>query len=254
MENQGGGAPFRLEEFTTIDLHEAEIESKQLVAFSSYDSRSRGFNLLRTTLTKQLSKERALLFGLTSATPAAGKTFLSINLAASLSRVSEAPVYLIDLDLRMASVAKALEMNIESGIEKYLVDPNCDDLQKFGVRIGDTNLVVFPSARIAGNSAELMSSSNYQQFIEALRARTAGSYVLFDLPPAFANDDAMLSVGQLDGYILVADSGKTTKEQVRELHRAMRPAVCLGSILNRYRGGFADSYGYGSDAYDSYYR
>jgi Mrp family chromosome partitioning ATPase len=256
MDNPRAAVPFTLADFATIHLEQSEIENRQLVAFSNRDARARGFNLLRTSLSKRLTKENARLFGMTSATPNAGKTFLSINLAASLSRVSETPVYIVDLDLRMASVLDALNLEIERGIEQFLIDPAGLDLRDFCLRVADTNLVIVPSKREKNLSAELMASSNYDQFIETLRMRTVGSPVIFDLPPVFANDDAMLSVEQLDGYVLIADSGKTTKGQVRELKRIMDPAPCLGTILNRYRGGFGDSYGYGygGDLYDSYYR
>ena len=252
MDKLTAQSPFRLDDFPVLDIKDAEIEETQLVALSNRDVRSRGFNLLRTTLTKRLARTGSRMFGLTSATPAAGKTFLSINLAASLSRVSEDP----DLDLRMASVARVLDLNTEKGIEQCLIDPDCGDLRNFGVRMGETNLVVFPAARVREGSAELVSGTVFRDFIAELRARTGNAYVLFDLPPAFANDDAMLSVDHLDGYILVADGGKTTKSQVKDLLRVMDPSPCLGTILNRYKGGFADSYGYGygGDSYESYYR
>ena len=67
----------------------------------------------------------------------------------------------------------------------------------------------------------------------------------------------MLIMKELDGYILVAESGVSTKRQIREVIRLLEPAPCFGTILNRYQGGFADSYGYGygygSSNYAGYY-
>jgi Mrp family chromosome partitioning ATPase len=53
----------------------------------------------------------------------------------------------------------------------------------------------------------------------------------------------------------VVDAGKTTKNQVKEALAMMQPTSCLGTVLNRYRGGLADSYGYGYGygAYQQYY-
>lgn len=244
----------RIDTFAVFDPAQADVSDNQLVAFNKRDIRARGFNLMRTTLAKRLASANARLIGMTSATPAAGKTFLSINLAASLSRVVEAPVYLVDLDLRMAAMHSALGLQIERGVESFL-SGETDSFEQLGVRIADSNLVVFPTLRVAEGSAEMVSGARFEELIARMRARTGNSLVLFDLPPAFASDDAMISVGQLDGYLLVADSGKTTKRQVRELIRIMQPSPCLGTILNRYQGGFGDSYGYGygSYAYSTYY-
>ena len=73
------------------------------------------------------------------------------------------------------------------------------------------------------------------------------------MPPAFANDDAMLSIGHLDGYILVVDSTETSKAHVQEAMSMLAPGRCLGTVLNRYAGRMFDKYGYGSYAYAKYY-
>src|SRR3546814_2174061 len=87
--------------------------------------------------------------------------------------------------------------------------------------------------------------------IEALRERSEAATILFDLPPAFASDDAMIILEQLDGYVLVVDSGKTTRRHVQDVLGMLQPTPCIGSILNRYRGGLGDSYGYRSEEHTS---
>ena len=69
--------------------------------------------------------------------------------------------------------------------------------------------------------------------------------MICDLPPVFANDDTMMSMQYLDAYVLVVDHGMTTSRQVEEAVRLLDPVPCLGTVLNRYQGGFADPYGYG---------
>jgi Mrp family chromosome partitioning ATPase len=65
----------------------------------------------------------------------------------------------------------------------------------------------------------------------------------------------MIIAEYLDAYILVVDAGRTTKSQVREAFTMMQPASCIGTVLNRYRGGLNDPYGYGYGYadYSSYY-
>ena len=249
-----GQSPMKLDSLPVF-TPDAEVLSDQLiVGLDSRDSRSRAFNLLRTTLAKRMKEKGHRLVGITSATPAAGKSFLSLNLAASLSRVSEEDVILVDLDLRRASIADGIGMQVKRGVSDFL-DGEVSNLSLIGLRVQDTQLVLFPTKQVAKNTAELLTGPNFEKFISDLRRDTGDSVIFFDLPPAFANDDAMLILSQLDAYVMIIDSGKTNAKQVQEVLAMLHPVPCIGTVLNRYNGGFADNYGYGygSSAYAKYY-
>ena len=220
------------------------LERNAIVGFDSRDARARPFKLLRTQVAKLLSQKRARLVGITSAAPNAGKSFLSLNLAATLSRVAGSRVYLVDLDLRRASVAEELGLEHDFGIADFL-EGTTDDLGSLGWHVNGSNLAIFPTNKATSSSAELIAGERYGQMIEAFRKEADKAIVLFDLPPAFANDDTMLAMGALDGYIMVVDAGVTTSRQARETLAMLEPAVCLGAVLNRYSGGIVDHYGYG---------
>jgi Mrp family chromosome partitioning ATPase len=192
------------------------------------------------------------LVGVTSATPAAGKSFLSVNLAASLSRVLKVPTFLVDLDLRRGCVAEELGIEFEAGISDYLLGKR-QNLEEVGLRIDGTRFAVFPTRAAAMDSAQAIASGSYGSLIETMRERAGGAVIIFDLPPVFANDDAVLSTQLLDGSVMVVDSGKTTRRQLTDAMDMLNPVPCLGTVLNRYAGGILDSYGYGSGNYDSYY-
>ena len=230
------------------------LAEQLIVGLDSRDSRSRAFNLLRTTLAKRMKETGHRLVGITSATPSAGKSFLSMNLAASLSKVSEDFVVLVDLDLRRASIAEGVGMQVKRGVSDFLTG-EVSDLISIGSRIDDSQLVLFPTKQVAKKTAELLSGPIFEKLIADLRQDTGDAVVFFDLPPAFANDDAMLILEQLDAYVMVVDSGKTNAKQVQDVLAMLNPVPCIGTVLNRYNGGFADDYGYGygSSAYAKYY-
>lgn len=232
----------------------SEIKKHRIVGFDNRDVRARPFNLLRTSFAKKLREDGHRLVGITSATPAAGKSFLSMNLASSLARVVEEPIFLVDLDIRRASLAEEIGLAPQRGVESFL-EGDVTRLTEVGYRIEGTNLGLFPSVRRTTNTAELLAGDRFTQLIEILRNQSAASTVLFDLPPAFASDDAMISLSQLDGFILVVDSGKTTRRHVLDVLSMLSPTPCLGTILNRYSGGLGDSYGYGYGGpdYGKYY-
>mgnify|MGYP003484450845 CR=1 FL=1 len=105
-----------LPSLNSLDVVESDHFSPKLVAMDSNDKRSRPFNLLRVQVTKKLDQVDGKLIGITSAAPGAGKSFVASNLAASLGMLSNRQTYLIDLDLRRASVAHVfgIEGNVAS--------------------------------------------------------------------------------------------------------------------------------------------
>lgn len=255
----GSLPPIVLPDLASLEVFTPEpeiLDRHAIVGFDSRDARARPFNLLRTQVAKRIANNGAEVVGITSATPNAGKSFVSLNLAAALSRVAEQSVYLVDLDLRRGSLAAELGFEVEHGIADFL-DGSFDDLGAIGRRVEGSNLAIFPTAAISGNSAELLAGPRFSRMIEAFRGIQGQAIVLCDMPPAFANDDTMIAIQKLDGYLTVIDSGRTTRRQVQDTLQFLQPAPCLGAIMNRYNGGLMESYGYGygygSKAYDAYY-
>lgn len=235
-----------------LRLDKAYLRSRHIVGHLGNDSRSRPFNLWRTRLVKEADERGARLIGLTSPTPAAGKSYLALNLAASLARLGERPIVLVDLDLRRASLADLLDLDIEAGVGDFL-SGDIARLQDIGWVVNDLPLTLYPTRAVHSDSAELISRESFSVLLELLRNQAPNALVLFDLAPVFASDDTMIAVESLDGYMLVAEAGRTNRSQVAESLEMLQPTPCLGTVLNRYQGGMLDSYGYGSSAYERYY-
>ncbi|NVD45748.1 CpsD/CapB family tyrosine-protein kinase [Qipengyuania atrilutea] len=232
---------------------EAEVlERSKIVAFDSRDLRSRPFNLMRTKFTKQLNAHNLEMVGITSPAPMAGKSCLSMNLAAALARLDDKQVVLVDLDLRRGSIAEEIGLEFQTGINDYLTGA-VDDLSQIAVRIADYPLAILPTKAISEDSSSMLAGKQYVRLMENLRAIARHAIVLIDLPPVFANDDAMLTAGALDAYMMIVDAGKTTQRQLKDSMEMLRPTPCVGTVLNRYKGSSIDSYGYGSKAYSRYY-
>ena len=228
------------------------LEDNHIVGFHGNDIRSRPFNLLRSQVTKAMDANNWKIIGVTSATPAAGKSFLSLNLAAALSCLPEQTVYLFDFDFRRCSLARALGIQGEAGLCEYL-EGQTDDLHAIGRKIGDGNLALFSCFSPTENSAELVAGLRIQNLISAMRNLPDDAVIICDLPPAFANDDTLMITQKLDAYMLILEQGKTTKKQMQNTIALLHPTPCLGTALNRYSGGLTDGYGYGDAAYSKYY-
>ncbi|MDP1027141.1 CpsD/CapB family tyrosine-protein kinase [Sphingomonas sp. KR1UV-12] len=226
-----------------------------IVGFRSRDERSRSFNLLRTQIVR-LMGNGVRVIGITSATPKVGKTFVACNLAASLARLPEMQTVLMDLDLRRGSVAERYNIPVQTGLTEYLAG-RTDDLADLAWGVEGQQLTIYPCAVRRVMSSELLASARFQELIVAARALPGQAVVLLDLPPVFANDDAMIVGELIDGYILVVEDGVTTAKQVRDSMRLMKSVTCFGTVLNNYVRGFAGGdygYGYGkSSGYADYY-
>ncbi len=241
----------RPEHLTTVSVNVETLETNRIVGHNSRDIRSRPFNLLRSQVLKGVRAKGWKVIGITSATPEAGKSFLSANLAVALAQLAETSVYLVDLDLRRASLAETFGLVGDHGITEVL-DRSVNSLQGVGQYLENLNLSIFPCYRSRANSAELLSGERFGALTRAMHALPDDAIILCDMPPAFANDDAMAIVQHLDAYLFVVEEGITTKTQVKDSLQMFAPAPCLGTVMNRFNAALSDSYGYGG-SYSRYY-
>ena len=224
--------------------------------FNSQDRRSRPFNLLRSQMMKIANANDWKIIGVTSATPGVGKTFIASNLAASMSRIPNLHTLLFDLDLRRGSVATQFGLPDGLGIDAYLAG-EIDSLDMVARNIIGHGLTIFPTFPTGAHSAELLAGTRMAALVAAMRGLGDNCVCLCDLPPAFANDDASIMLQKIDAYLLVVEEGHTTGRQVREAIEVLKPAPCIGTVLNRYHGMIGgDDYGFGywsQGKYDAYY-
>lgn len=226
-----------------LQLDEAHLEANGIVGFNKKDVRARPFNLLRTQLMKRLAPTGSKLVGVTSTAPGAGKSFTAVNLAVSLSHFAKFPVVLVDLDFRRGSIGNYLGLDVTHGVSEVLAGDV--PLEAIAVRVGAGNLIVVPAVEGDESGSALLVSDAFDSFVERIRTLAGDGVALFDLPPVFADDDALIATQKLDGYVLVADYGTTPAAQVTDAVERLSPSVCLGSVLNRHRGTLLDRYGYG---------
>ena len=93
-------------------------------------------------------------------------------------------------------------------------------------------------------SAELLAGERATALFRAMRNSDERNFFICDLPPVFANDDAAIIMEALDGYIVVAQDGKTTRREIEAATEMLGQERLAGVVLNKYRGGLV-SEGYG---------
>lgn len=243
----------RAAELQVLELDQDYLAQRKIIGFHSRDIRSRAFNLFRSQIAKRMAQRGAKILGITSAAPSAGKSFISTNLAAALSRMPDREIYLFDFDLRRGSLARELGLQGGRGLGLFL-EGKVNDLREVGHRVGENGFAFFPCFASMDRSAELFAGDRFKALVAAMRALPDSAIVLCDLPPAFANDDTAVICEHIDAYLMVVEQGVTTKKQIVGTREMLQPTPCLGSVLNRYDGGWSDPYGYGyGDKYAKYY-
>jgi Mrp family chromosome partitioning ATPase len=221
--------------------------SKGIYGFDSLDPRSRPFNMIRAKLHELHAQRGWRMFGVVSATPKVGKSFIAANVAASLSRDPRFDTTVVDLDLRRASLTEVFEIAPKTSVRSYLEEAPGADVPS-GYALEGERLLILPTTAGPIRSAELLAGRRAQALLRAMRVSGETSLFVVDLPPVFANDDAITVMARLDAYVVVAEEGRTTQREVKDVVGLLGVQRLAGVILNKYRGGLV-SEGYGIDNY-----
>jgi Mrp family chromosome partitioning ATPase len=236
-----------LRESRLLPWDSAVARSKGIYGFDSLDPRSRSFNMVRAKLHELRAQRGWRLFGVVSATPKVGKSFIAANVAAALSRDPRFETTAVDLDLRRATLTNMLGIDPEVSIKAYLEGAPGATVPTAYALEGE-RLRILPTTAAPIRSAELLAGTRAQALLRAMRVSGETSLFIVDLPPVFANDDAVTTMARLDAYVVVVEEGRTTQREVKDVIALMGTARLAGVILNKYRGGLV-SEGYGFDSY-----
>ncbi|MDD5580541.1 MAG: CpsD/CapB family tyrosine-protein kinase [Methylobacter sp.] len=206
------------------------------------DPRADIFRVLRTNVLRQLRENNWSSFAITSATPGAGKTFICVNLAIAIAMEGNQSVLIVDADFRRPSVSQYLGLQCELGLVDYL--KGNISLEDTLINPGIERLVILPGKNSNTNSSELISSRKMINLIKEIKSRYESRIIIFDLPPLFVGDEALLFMPYVDAALLVVEDGKNTPDELQHSMSILEQTNLLGLILNKSRQPLP-SYQYG---------
>jgi capsular exopolysaccharide synthesis family protein len=179
--------------------------------------------------------------------PGEGKTTTAAGLAIALSQAGQR-VILVDTDLRRPSLHKVFQVSNSYGITGLLLSRS-EDPKNALMTTSYENLLLLPSGPVPANPADLLMSPNWQNLTDKLSE--IAHYVIFDTPPVLSVSDASILAGRADGTILVAETGRTRRNAIREalMNLEHTNAHVVGIVKNKIRNRKAHYYyyEYGSD-------
>jgi len=205
------------------------------------------YKLLRTHVFHRTKREGRNTLMVTSPLPNEGKTLTTINLAIALSQKVGQTVLLVDGDLRNPSIHRYLGLPSGPGLVDYLVsgDPISESLVH---PEGLSNLVVLPAGKSTSEATELLGSPAMVDLVKELKHFYPDRYVLFDLPPLLYADPLAFAP-LVDGIILIAEAGRTPREEILRAVELLKEFPILGFVLNKMDAKSL-TYGY----YPKYYQ
>ena len=205
------------------------------------------FLLLQTNLQYSLPQaSKAQILVITSAFPKDGKSFISLNLALTLSGNGKR-VLLINCDLRKPEY-DYLKLPRQPGLVNLILGENSLE-QVVHRNVMGTNLSVIRSGPVPPNPTRLLEMFQSSGNLEKLAREY--DYIVLDSPPCFNMADPLLLGKSADGVIIVANSRRTPVEAVRQVkEQLLKLGVnILGVVLNHYSvqsAGYGYGYGYGT--------
>lgn len=216
-----------------------------VVAEKDTSSSSELFRLLRSNLLFVLNDKQDKVVLLTSTQAGEGKTFIAINLAASLALLQGKKVLLIGMDIRNPQVANYLGVSYELGLTNYLsssdmtIDTIINDIPGF------PNLDLIVAGPVPPNPAELLASPKLDNLFKDLREKY--DYIIIDTAPVGMVSDTFTLNRIADATIYVTRVNYSTIadlkfiENVYEEHRLKKLSVVINGAKSKKGYG----YGYG---------
>ena len=240
----------------------ANVAKEIVISQGKRDIVNEAFRVLRTNLEFILDakedKDRASVTLITSFNPGSGKTFLTMNTAASFALKGKR-VLVVDGDLRHGS-ASAYVGSPKKGLSDYLGkrENNVEDL--IVEKENCPGLFVLPVGTIPPNPTELLAEPRLAELIEKMRSRF--DYIIIDCPPIDIVADTQIIEKLADRTIFIVRAGLLERDMLPKLQndydakRFKNMALVLngtigGSSRYGYRYGYkyGYAYGYGNKSY-----
>lgn len=218
-----------------------------VVADEPTSTAAEAYRMLRTSVTFLGLDKRLRSILITSAAESEGKSTVTANLAVTLARAGK-KVIVVDLDLRRPRIHEIFGVSNMVGLTSVLLDES--SLTEAIQRVPQAEqLAVLTCGKSPPNPSELLASPRVAEII-ALLADVA-DVVVIDSPPVLPVADSLTIAGFVDGTILVARDGSSSR---RAVHRAVElmnqvDAPLVGAVINDVDMDSA-GYGYGRYAYD----
>ena len=221
----------------------------ELIKSESRTSSAEAIRIVRTNLEFMLNKVPegvAKTLFVTSTFSSEGKTFISVNLAATFA-LSGRKVLLIGMDIRNPKFAEYIDVP-SFGLTNYLSSGD-NNIEDYIIKhSGYDNFFILPSGVVPPNPAELLMSRKVDQLFEKIKKEY--DYIIVDTAPVSLVTDTLLVAKNADTFVYVMRANVLEKRMLSIANTFYRekklPNMCI--LLNDTDStkGYGYGYGYGT--------
>ncbi|WP_395059681.1 GumC family protein [Flavobacterium sp.] len=190
-------------------------DNNEIMQSGSRTSSAEAIRIVRTNLEFVLSNietnDKAKTIFLTSTLPKEGKTFITINLAATIA-ISGKKVLLIGMDIRNPKLDEYVKLPAR-GLTNFLSTKDSDIKDFIVNQKGYENFDILPAGAIPPNPAELLMSKKVEAMFEQLKSEY--DYIVVDTAPVSLVTDTLLISKNADAFIYVVRANYLEKASLR---------------------------------------
>jgi protein-tyrosine kinase len=182
-----------------------------------------------------------LTVGVTSANPREGKTLIACNLAVSLAMGSQKKTIVVDLNFSKPRIHEIFGIPNESGLAEALhngaIRVSGTPIEHlFVLNAGLTPLFHEVDENTKGGAIKpLLGLDQLMAFRDVIYSlEQEFDFIIVDLPSLKSEEMPILFTNQLNGLLVVVNSGKTRHEDLDEIFRIVNKNQVLGFVLNQH--------------------
>ena len=200
------------------------------------------FRGLKTNINTLVENTNAKVISINSLIPGEGKSFISSNLSAILSKTNK-KVLLIGADLHKPTLHDFLDVKKSFGLSNYL--NNEKSIEDIITETSVPNLFFIQTGSIPDNPSDLMDSIKFEKLME--QARKMFDYVVIDNAPLLLIPDAILTSQFSDISLFILRINYSHKAQIKQINKIVEfnkienAAVVLNDMPE---SGYGYGYGY----------
>lgn len=235
-DRQGQAQPPRPEQvsYTQTQVVEAPVmpvSEGRVLAHVDDPALADYYSLLRTQVLHQTRGKGNNIIMVTSVGKGEGKTLTAINLAISMARESQQTALLVDTNLRDPKVAEYMGLDTDGGLSDVLLD----DVPVHSVLVnpGVKKLVVLPAGRPISGATEILGSPKMRNLVREMKSKYPDRYVIFDCPHLLDMPDALVFTSYVDEVLLVVESGRTGRRDLKRTMDLLKGKPILGVVMNK---------------------
>jgi tyrosine-protein kinase Etk/Wzc len=235
------------------DLPRSE-SANEIIKTNSRSSSAESIRMIRTNLDfllASVSEKKCKKIFVTSSIPKEGKTFCSVNLAATFA-LSDKKTLLVGMDIRNPKLDSYLSLP-SKGVTNY-ISQNENKINDYIVKVeGYNNFYVIPSGVVPPNPSELLMSEKIGLMFQSLEEEF--DYIIVDTAPVSVITDTQIIAKYADAFVYVMRANYLDKRMLNYAQalyndkKLPNMSILLNdTIIKRgygYGYGYGNGYGYG---------